>query len=58
MISMGVIDPVKVVRSALQNATSVATMLIITAATVSDVPSDGPDQAAMAAAMQGAGGMM
>lgn len=58
MISMGVIDPVKVVRSALQNATSVATMLIITAATVSDVPSDGPDSAAMAAAMQGAGGMM
>ena len=58
MISMGVIDPVKVVRSALQNATSVATMLIITAATVSDVPSDGPDSAAMAAAMQSAGGMM
>lgn len=58
MISMGVIDPVKVVRSALQNATSVATMLIITAATVSDVPQDGPDPAAMAAAMQGAGGMM
>ena len=32
MIDMGVIDPVKVVRSALQNATSVATMLLITAA--------------------------
>ena len=57
MLDMGVIDPVKVVRSALQNATSVATMLIITAATVSDVPQDGPDPAAMAA-MQGAGGMM
>lgn len=42
MIDMGVIDPVKVVRSALQNATSVATMLLITAATVSDVPKDGP----------------
>ncbi len=58
MIGMGVIDPVKVVRSALQNATSVATMLLITAATVSDVPKDGPDMAEMAAAMQGAGGMM
>ncbi|MEI3376684.1 MAG: chaperonin GroEL [Coriobacteriales bacterium] len=58
MIDMGVIDPVKVVRSALQNATSVATMLLITAATVSDVPKDGPDMAEMAAAMQGAGGMM
>ena len=57
MIDMGVIDPVKVVRSALQNATSVATMLLITAATVSDVPKDGPDPAEMAAAMQG-GGMM
>ena len=58
MIDMGVIDPVKVVRSALQNATSVATMLLITAATVSDVPKDDPDMAEMAAAMQGAGGMM
>ncbi len=58
MLEMGVIDPVKVVRSALQNATSVATMLLITAATISDVPTDGPDPAEMAAAMQGAGGMM
>ena len=58
MIDMGVIDPVKVVRSALHNATSVATILLITAATVSDVPKDGPDMAEMAAAMQGAGGMM
>ena len=58
MIDMGVIDPVKVVRSALQNATSVATMLLITAATVSDVPKEGPDMTEMAAAMQGAGGMM
>ena len=58
MIDMGVIDPVKVVRSALQNATSVATMLLITAAPVSDVPKEGPDMAEMAAAMQGAGGMM
>ena len=58
MIDRGVIDPVKVVRSALQNATSVATMLLITAATVSDVPKEGPDMAEMAAAMQGAGGMM
>ena len=58
MIDMGVIDPVKVVRSALQNATSVATMLLITAATVSDVPKESPDMAEMAAAMQGAGGMM
>ena len=57
MIDMGVIDPVKVVRSALQNATSVATMLIITAATVSEVPTDGPSAEELAAMQQG-GGMM
>ncbi|MGI6032447.1 MAG: chaperonin GroEL [Coriobacteriales bacterium] len=59
MVDMGVIDPVKVVRSALQNATSVATMLLITAATISDVPDDGADAAAAAAAAGGMqGGMM
>ncbi len=57
MLEMGVIDPVKVTRCALQNAVSVAAMLLITDATVSDVPKDGPDPAEMAAAMQG-GGMM
>jgi chaperonin GroEL len=57
MLEMGVIDPVKVTRCALQNAVSVAAMLLITDATISDVPKDGPDPAEMAAAMQG-GGMM
>ena len=52
MVEMGVIDPVKVVRSALQNATSVATMLIITDATVSEVPKDGPTAEEIAAAQQ------
>ena len=56
MLDMGVIDPVKVVRSALENATSVATMLIITAATVSEVPTDGPSAEELAAMQQG--GMM
>ena len=58
MLEMGVIDPVKVVRSALQNAASVAAMMLITDATVAEIPKDGPDPAEMAAAMQGAGGMM
>ena len=58
MLEMGVIDPVKVTRCALQNAVSVAAMLLITDATIADIPQDGPDPAEMAAAMQGAGGMM
>ncbi len=60
MLDMGVIDPVKVVRSALQNAASVATMLLITAATISDEPEDAEKEAAAqaAAAMAGGGGMM
>jgi len=35
---MGVIDPVKVVRSALQNAASVASLLITTEAGIADAP--------------------
>lgn len=38
MFRMGIIDPVKVVRLALQNAVSVATMIITTGALVTDIP--------------------
>ena len=38
MIEAGIIDPLKVERVALQNATSVASLLLTTEATVSDVP--------------------
>ena len=38
MLKMGVIDPVKVSRSALQNAASVAGLVLVTEATVADVP--------------------
>ena len=54
MIEMGVIDPVKVVRSALQNAASIASLILITEATISDIPNPAAD-AASAAAMGGAG---
>ncbi|MCL2882831.1 MAG: chaperonin GroEL [Coriobacteriia bacterium] len=56
MLKMGVIDPVKVSRSALQNAASVASMILITEATVADVP----EQSAAPAMpdMGGMGGMM
>ncbi len=58
MIEMGVNDPVKVTRTALQSAASVAALILITEATINDIPKD-PDPAAMAAAAAGGmGGMM
>ncbi|NLG10280.1 MAG: chaperonin GroEL [Coriobacteriaceae bacterium] len=57
MIKMGVIDPVKVTRTALQNAASVAAMILITEATVTDIPKEGLDPAALAGMMGGGGGM-
>ncbi|MDR3052652.1 MAG: chaperonin GroEL [Coriobacteriales bacterium] len=57
MIKMGVIDPVKVTRTALQNAASVAALILITEATVADIPKEGPDLSALAGAMGGGGGM-
>ena len=38
MVAKGIIDPTKVVRSALQNAASIAVMVLITEALVSDIP--------------------
>jgi chaperonin GroEL len=40
LISAGVIDPVKVVRTALQNASSIAGLLLTTEAMVSEIPED------------------
>ncbi|WP_418931417.1 chaperonin GroEL [Gordonibacter pamelaeae] len=56
MIEMGVNDPVKVTRTALQSAASVAALILLTEATINDIPKD-PDPAALAA-MAGAGGGM
>ena len=56
MIEAGIIDPTKVVRSSLQNAASVAGLLITTEAMVADQPE--PKEAAPAAPdMGGMGGM-
>jgi chaperonin GroEL len=41
MVKKGIIDPTKVVRSALQNAASVATLLLTSDALVADAPKDG-----------------
>jgi chaperonin GroEL len=41
MIKAGIIDPVKVVRTALQDAASVASLLITTEATIAEAPKKG-----------------
>ncbi len=60
MIEMGVLDPVKVTRTTLQNAASVASLILITEATVSDEPKDTTieDAISRAAAAGGQGGDM
>ena len=60
MIEMGVNDPVKVTRTALQSAASVAALILITEATINEIPKEGPDLSALAAAAGGGGmgGMM
>ena len=56
MIDMGVLDPVKVTRTTLQNAASVASLILITEATVSDVPKNTQLEDAIAAATANAQG--
>ena len=57
VVAAGVIDPTKVVRTALQNAASVAGLLITTEAAVSELPEDKPAAPAMGGGMGGMGGM-
>ena len=52
MIQLGIVDPVKVVRTALQDAASVASLLITTEAMIAEMPKDA------APAMPGGGGGM
>ena len=56
MIEMGVLDPVKVTRTTLQNAASVASLILITEATVTDVPKNTQLEDAIAAATANAQG--
>jgi len=56
MIEKGIIDPTKVVRSALQNAASIAAMVLVTESLVADIP-EKKDNAAAAAGAAGMGGM-
>ncbi len=56
LVEMGIIDPTKVTRLALQNASSVAGLLLTTEAMVAELPKDDPPAAAPD--MGGMGGMM
>jgi chaperonin GroEL len=57
MMEMGIIDPAKVTRSALQAAASIAGLMITTEAMVADIPEDKPAMPDMGG-MGGMGGMM
>ncbi|MCL2817581.1 MAG: chaperonin GroEL, partial [Clostridiales bacterium] len=57
MIKAGIVDPAKVARTALQNAASIASMLLTTETVVADLPKK-DDPAAAAAAAAAMGGMM
>jgi chaperonin GroEL len=46
LVEAGVIDPTKVVRSALQNASSIASLLLTTEALVSEIPEEKEEKAA------------
>ena len=56
MVSAGIVDPAKVTRSALQNASSIASVILTTESVVAD-KKDPAAEAAANAAMAGAGGM-
>ena len=51
MISAGILDPAKVTRSALQNAASIAALMLTTEALISEIPGQGNCRA-----MPGGGG--
>ena len=54
LVKAGVIDPAKVVRSALQNASSIASLLLTTEALISEIPEEKKEAPA---GMPGGGGM-
>ena len=58
LIEKGIVDPAKVVRRALQDAASVAGLLVTTEAMVAEVPKDNSAPAMPGGGMGGMGGMM
>ncbi len=57
LIAAGVIDPAKVVRSALQNASSIASLLLTTEALIADIPEEKKEPAMPGGGPGGMGGM-
>jgi chaperonin GroEL len=57
MIKAGIIDPAKVTRSALQNAASIASLLLTTECAITDLPADDAPMGGGAPGMGGMGGM-
>ncbi len=57
LVEAGVIDPAKVVRTALQNASSVAALLLTTSCLMTEIPKEEPAAPADPNAMGGMGGM-
>jgi len=57
LVAAGVIDPTKVVRTALQNASSIASLLLTTEALVAEIPEDKKDSGMPAGGPGGMGGM-
>jgi len=58
MFKVGIIDPTKVARVAVQNAGSIAGMILTTEATVTEIPEKDPPMPPMDPGMGGMGGMM
>jgi chaperonin GroEL len=62
LIKMGILDPTKVTRSALQNAASIASLMITTEAMVAEIPEEKESPGGMGGGdmggMGGMGGMM
>ena len=58
MLAMGVVDPTKVTRVALQNAASIAGLMLTTACMVAELPEDKPAAGGMGGGMGGMEGMM
>jgi chaperonin GroEL len=57
MVKAGIIDPAKVTRSALQNAASIASLLLITECAITDIPEKKEAPPMPGGGMGGMGGM-
>jgi chaperonin GroEL len=57
MMKMGILDPTKVTRTALQNAASIAGLMITTEAMVAELPKEESAAGGMGGGMGGMGGM-